>query len=411
MRLLFAFGSTVGTFVPVTRGLAHSTLSDAMDKLRRWYRVTALVTFNSIMLFVFVNLVLFAILSARTKPDSPLVRYGEDNLLTAYPGWNAQDVQTLLTETYADLKFEYEPFTEFRSKPLREKFINIDLAGFRFSKTQAPWPPRSDAFNVFVFGGSTTFGMGLPDDETIASYLQADSVHPIAVYNFGRIFYLSRQEEILFQQLLQSGFVPQVAIFIDGLNDFFYPSGEPGFSPRFRRFMAGESESNPLDRVPMVRAAHGLKKSEPVQDATEATLETVATRWRANKRMIELMAAGFGVRPLFVWQPVPVYHYDLRYHFLSHSTFVRKHGPDTQRQALLENLWVHGKLGPVRMKNLADGYALMENLRAQGKLGSNLLWLADSQQDKQENLYVDAVHYSAAFSKEIADTINAYLAH
>ncbi len=390
--------------------MIYGTSTGAEDKLQRWYRATAFVTFNSIVFFVFVNLILYAILSVRNKPDSPLVRYGEDNILSAYPGWNAEDVQALLTETYADLKFEYEPFTGFRSRPLREKFINIDPAGFRFSKNQAPWPPHADAFNVFVFGGSTTFGMGLPDDETIASYLQIDAHRPIAVYNFGRIFYLSRQEEILFQQLLQEGLVPQVAIFIDGLNDFFYPDGEPGFSPRFRRFMAGEAESNPLDNVPVVKAAHGLKKSEPVQDATPATLENVATRWLANKRMIELIAAGFNVHPVFVWQPVPVYHYDLRYHFLSHSTFVRARGASMDHEALLENLWVHGKLGPVRIKNLADGYALTETLRAQGRLGANLLWLADMQQDKNQNLYVDAVHYSAAFSREIAERITDAIA-
>jgi len=270
----------------------------------------------------------------------------------------------------------------------------------------APAPGR---FNVFVFWGSTTFGMGLPDDETIASYLQADSSRVITVYNFGRIFYLSRQEEILFQQLLQSGVVPRVAVFIDGLNDFFYTNGEPGFSPRFRRFMAGQAESNPLDNVPMVKAAHRFMKSAvTIEDDASSNalgLESVADRWLANKRMIEIMAAGFGVRPIFVWQPVPVYKYDLSYHFLSHATFVRKRGPGMDPKALLQNLWIHGKLGPKRVDDLADGYALMEDLRARGKLGSNLLWLADMQQDKRENLYVDAVHYTAAFSKEIAGRI------
>jgi len=85
--------------------------------MRRWYRVTAFATFNSVLLFVLVNLILYVILSVRTKPDDPLVRYGEDNILVAYPGWRAEDVQTLLQETYADLTFEYEPFTGFRNKP------------------------------------------------------------------------------------------------------------------------------------------------------------------------------------------------------------------------------------------------------------------------------------------------------
>jgi hypothetical protein len=36
----------------------------------------------------------------------------------------------------------------------------------------------------------------------------------------------------------------------------------------------------------------------------------------------------------------------------------------------------------------------MENLREQGKLGPDVLWLADIQQDKHENDYVDQWHYT-----------------
>ena len=63
--------------------------------------------------------------------------------------------------------------------------------------------------------------MGLPDDETIASYLQqcAEATHfptPPAIYNFGRLYYFSAQELALFQKLIEAGFVPQAAVFIDG---------------------------------------------------------------------------------------------------------------------------------------------------------------------------------------------------
>jgi hypothetical protein len=53
----------------------------------------------------------------------------------------------------------------------------------------------------------------------------------------------------------------------------------------------------------------------------------------------------------------------------------------------------------------------MEKLRAQGKLGSNVLWLADMQQDKHENLYVDSIHYNPPFSKEIAAQISLFCAN
>ena len=386
---------------------------------RHWYRVAAYAVLNSLLLLLVLNLVLYVVMLTR-KPqaaDSPLASYGEDNILIAYPDWQKEDVRTLLDETYKQLTVEYEPFTEFRNKPLRRKFVNVDPAGFRISKNQAPWPPRPENFNIFVFGGSTTFGMGLPDDETIASYLQEcarKAMHfqgHAAVYNFGRIYYFSTQEMALFQRLLDAGFVPQVAVFIDGLNDFGYPDGQTRFASRFQRFMAGQVSSSPLDNVPMVKAARVLrsrwekpKRAKADVSPSRALLESVPTRYLTNKKMIEAIAAAFGVRPLFVWQPVPTYQYDLSYHFLSHASFVRALGPRMDRSALMQNLFLQGRLGP-NVLWLSDGYALMDNLRAQGKLGPDMLWLADMQQDKHENLYVDAVHYTAAFSKEIAERI------
>ena len=372
-------------------------------KVKNWYRFAALVLLNGVLLFLLLNLLLYL---ALPKPPrfavDPFERYGDDKLLKVYPGWRKEDIRSLLTESWHNVKLEYEPFTGFREVPYRGKFVNIDPAGFRLSKDQVPWPPRPEATNVFLFGGSTTFGYGVPDDETIASYLGEcglanGSRGRLAVYNFGRTFYFSSQELMLFQRLLNAGFVPQVAVFVDGLNDFESPDGQPAFAGRVRRFMAGQPDSSPLDGVPMVRAAHWLNthwtKARPrnaTDNADRAVLDGIIGRWLANKRMIELTADAFGVRTIFVWQPVPDYKYDLRYHvFLSGSYY---------------NESVLGK-----WPRNHYGYALMENLRAQGKLGGNVLWLADMQQDKHENLYVDGVHYNATFCKEIAAQICGFL--
>jgi hypothetical protein len=190
--------------------------------------------------------------------------------------------------------------------------------------------------------------------------------------------------------LLMAGFVPQAAVFIDGFNEFVFPDGQPRYTDRFRRLMEGTPDLGLLDNVPVVKAAQWVRdhrtKShprKPMDSADPAVLEGVIARWLANKRMIELIAYGFGVRPIFVWQPVPIYKYDTRYHFLLNVAENRSGGFPLCQQ----------------------GYALMENLRAQGKLGGDVLWLADMQQDKHENLYVDSMHYNAPFSGEIAAQI------
>jgi len=217
---------------------------------------------------------------------------------------------------------------------------------------------------------------------------------PIAVYNFGRPAYFSSQERILFEQLLAAGFVPRTAIFVDGINDFMFADG-PLFGDRIRNFMAGKSApATSFESVPVVRAARWLQSrwSKPsgrhapkIDDP--ALLQGVVERWLANKKMIEVIAAGYGVRPVFVWQPVPTYNYDLRYHLLFHS--------DKGFEAYAQRC--------------RYGYPLMAALWTQGKLGSKTLWLADLQQNKRENLYVDALHYNAVFSKEIAAQIYDFL--
>ena len=70
---------------------------------------------------------------------------------------------------------------------------------FAIGRNQGPWPPDDHDYNMFVFGGSTTFGYGVPDEQTIASHLQEVLSHQTArevrVYNFGRGMYRSSQEE------------------------------------------------------------------------------------------------------------------------------------------------------------------------------------------------------------------------
>jgi hypothetical protein len=401
-RGFFVVGAETGSGAA---GMSIVTPAKVSSKIRSGYTFTAIVFLNSVLLFLFLNLVLWVgmVVWHVIKPSpvaGPLGSYGKDAVFKAYPGWREEDVRTLLKESWGRgySWFEYEPFTGFRERPFQGKFIHSDPAGFRLSKDQAPWPPRSDTINVFVFGGSTTYGYGLPDDQTIPSYLEkfaAASYAParVAVYNFGRGSYFSTQELILFQQLLSTGFVPRVAVFIDGLNEFDHADGQPRFAGSFRRFMDGQAPiSGQFDNVPMIAAARWvsqrwakpqLRKSSDYAD--RALLQGVIDRWQANKRMIDLIAGGFGVRTIFVWQPVPVYNYDLRYHSFLHSD---------------RNFGVYARS--------KYGYALMKELRAQGKLDANVLWLADLQQDKTENLYVDAVHYNAPFSREIAARICSF---
>jgi hypothetical protein len=98
------------------------------------------------------------------------------------------------------------------------------------------------------------------------------------------------------------------------------------------------------------------------------------------------MGQAAGARTLFVWQPVSTYHYDMRHHVLGYRY----------------DEWLHIRAGDNGAEQL---YRRMSERREEPGVAANLLYLADMQLGRQENLYVDWVHYTAAFSGEIAGAI------
>ena len=375
-------------------------------RLGRAYRAAALMTLNAILLFAAANLAAVALLRTRwlAEPEPGPLGYGAETLTALYPGRSAAEVRALLRETW-DLHYRYEPFTQFREGAARGRYVTIDPAGFRLGGRPAPWPPPDAARSVFVFGGSTTFGYGLADAETIPAAL-ADQLDRepacrdrVLVYNFGRSNYFSSQERALFERLLVDGHRPDAAIFIDGLNEFGYPEGEPKFSARLRYLMT-ESDvqlgRRALSSLPVARMAKAwlerVAGSRPAERAghPDDEADRIVSRWLRNREIVGAVAAARGVAGLFVWQPVPVFGYDLSAHPLWDG-----------EGDLLED-----------QARIAAGYAALDDLRRSGdpRLSEpDFLWLADVQRARHERLYVDRVHYSAEMSREIAGLIRPWV--
>ncbi|HKC25580.1 MAG TPA: SGNH/GDSL hydrolase family protein [Thermoanaerobaculia bacterium] len=324
--------------------------------------------------------------------------------MQGYPGLDRGTVVRLLAEREAANRYEYEAFTDFRLRPFRGEFINVSEHGFRLVRGQRPWPPEGPRPTVFVFGGSTAYGDRLPDAQTIPSLLQ-DALTPqpgAAIFNFARPGYFSSQERILFEQLAVSGFRPDVAVFFDGLNEFsiWDPPGSTflwssGTSARTRQVLSQEDDSAtlhdlqklardlPLTRVLLPRQP--VRRDAPGPERRAQELRRLLARYQENVSAIEAVSARWGIHDLFVIQPTPVHHYESPTHFAG-----RERGDE---------------LGLV-----SDGYGLLEEARRGGSLGPHSLWLADVQTGRHEELYVDSVHYTASFSREIAERIAKELA-
>jgi len=369
------------------------------------YKAAALFGFNVGLVFVVANVIAAAALALDRyldgrAPDPVTNQYGVESLVDLYPSTSPADVHDMLGEVWS-IHLIYEPFTQIREPLISGRWVTVDAAGFRHSADQGSWPPDSNAFNVFLFGGSTAFSYGLSDAETVASQLQRrlrSKAGPtdVRVYNFGRGWYFSTQERILFEQLLMQGHRPDLAIFLDGLNDFSHWDGRPYLTDFLERSVRNRSIASPpslITRLPVhALAIKVLNKLRPApadqvervaagEPSVEEKVDTAVRQMEQNARIIGAVAREYGVRLHMVVQPVPTYGYDLSYHRFA--------------EGLLSN-------GQMLSRH---GYARLARVAADGWDGPRFTWCADIQRGLERPLYVDAVHYSAEMAGMVADCI------
>ncbi len=150
----------------------------------------------------------------------------------------------------------WQPYVYWRRAPYRGRYISVDAEGKRRTVQVEGLP--EDAPEVFVFGGSTIWGTGAADDETIPSYLARQlrgAGHPARVVNLGETGYVSTQGLLRLLLELRAGNVPDVAIFYDGANELAAAAqtGEPGIPMnevrRREDFLLGEGAAAPTPPV------------------------------------------------------------------------------------------------------------------------------------------------------------------
>jgi hypothetical protein len=344
-------------------------------------------------------------------------RYGLGYFQRVYPGKSEAEILQLIRDQ-AQVGAVYEPYAEFRPSPYISPTLNIHSAGFRLiGPDQGPWPIDKSAFNIFVFGGSMALGAAVADQDAIPAVMQAilrarTGKPNLYVYNLGAGSHFSSQEVTYLQNKLRDGIVPDIVVFIDGQNDFYFWDGETQESPAFRAFVASGSivgsgyfsfKELPLFRLARKLRAHGLGFAALAAEAKEIDrlaptpdpiyeaqyrdppeimdpdrIQQVIGRYLANKKIAEGIASAFHIQPYFVWQPSPLYKYDLREH--------SKGIPDAHRRARY-------------------GYPAMAAYVHSHAMGDDFDWCADIQENVHKPLYADIMHYNPEGNRLVADCI------
>ena len=169
-----------------------------MQLLKTLYRALAFLTFNTLLLLLLVEGGAGLWLNLRAPAPSD-----------AY--WQ---------EFAASDETQYAPYVIWRGSSYDGQLITVNAEGLRETPGAAC---DADAVRVFTFGGSTMWGHGVADTETIPAYLQAGLAAqldtPICVINFGQKAFVSTQGLIELTHQLQADNVPDIVIFYDGIND------------------------------------------------------------------------------------------------------------------------------------------------------------------------------------------------
>lgn len=368
-------------------------------RFEKYYLKIAAAVLGLIILFTLLNIVSMISIKAYNYVTVDKYDFKDDNYAKAYPDKSIEEIHGILDETWP-IKFSYEPYVQFKHKEIKGRYVNVNKKGFRVVDNQCTLPLSDENFNIFMFGGSTTFGIGVADDETIPSRLQSKlndyfkqpfmpKTKEVCVFNFGRTWYFSTQERILFEKLLLDKNIPSMVIFLDGINDLYYASADPKYTDRFMDYVDKEgipSFEDLLVRFPFFKIVNLILAN--IAEITEINkyyrpppeiITGAVEGYLRNTKMVSALASDMDISVLFVVQPNPSYNYNLSYHvFIS--------GPPY-------GLGLH--------INTKKGYELL----SRSDLSSDHLWLGDIQINKTENLYVDYVHYTPKFSDEIAERI------
>jgi hypothetical protein len=248
--------------------------------------------------------------------------------------------------------FIYQPWTQFSEPSFAGKRVSVDLdgAGFPVRRTLNPAANASKrVINIFIFGGSTTFGYYVADEHTWPSYLaqvlneraEREGLNiQVRVTNHGHATYFPSQETALCIDVFKSGQRPDLAIFMDGLN---WGPGEdsPVYTAQLQHAfhslqhvdakMANDQLRAKLRTwIPMYRLATSIRQrfarqaeangstenrlDFPDKSATaqeSSVVQRYVERFQQSSRISKKVCEEYGTPALFFIQPDPFYNYPL----------------------------------------------------------------------------------------------------
>jgi hypothetical protein len=277
--------------------------------------------------------------------------------------------------------------------------VRTNLLGFRDSEVSFEKP--KDEFRIVLVGGSTVFGWGVNESETIPAFLQkkvsAHSEKNIRVINAGVPWYASWHEAaLIFFKIMEMQ--PDWIISVDALNDT-----AQGTAPTWEPVSHGY-----LD--PPTKLAFQKLHSDVSQRSFVSDLLSVSqtyTYFSAKLKSREALARG-------------VYHPELwdQYVRLKEQINTMAQAKGIRFTTFFQPVIVEGKkLTPLEMRNNETNMRIPEfaevfrktylegESRALGDSNIRVISLKNAFKNMEETIYLDGQHYNAQGNQILADEI------
>jgi lysophospholipase L1-like esterase len=206
----------------------------------------------------------------------------------------------------------FEPYVHWKRDPFSGRFINVDQDGVRRT---AKGSPVENSKKVFMFGGSTLWGTGSPDEQTIPSFVQSMLGDGYDVDNFGDKAYVSTQELNALLLHLAQGNVPDVVVFYDGVNDGYAGAYSPAI-PRDPHNLRLRDRVKRSVIVELIRRSNykdflklfiGNRKfaawEEKITPLIPEKSIAVIDAYEAHVRQVNALGSEYGFKACFFWQP------------------------------------------------------------------------------------------------------------
>lgn len=170
-----------------------------------------IVGINVLILFVIANVFYWGIPTVTAISD-----FVRSKFASSAPKRDDNWISVHHRETQAS-KLLYKSYVGWRGKPFAGETVNVEAP---YGNRKTVNAQSAGGKTAYFFGGSTMWGVGAPDKDTIPSQFAA--LTGIRSENFGERGWTAHQSLMQLIQLIQDGHRPDFVIFYDGVNEVFF---------------------------------------------------------------------------------------------------------------------------------------------------------------------------------------------